>query len=69
MTDRTAPTVDCSHHHTGLPVNDVSKAVAFYEERLGFDVGFTWGEPVTMAGMTLGEAQIFLEQGSPNPAG
>lgn len=69
MTDRTAPTVDCSHHHTGLPVNDVPQAVAFYEERLGFDVGFTWGEPVTMAGMNLGEAQIFLEQGTPNPTG
>ena len=32
-------------------MNDVPRAVAFYEERHGFDVGFTWGEPVTMAGV------------------
>jgi catechol 2,3-dioxygenase-like lactoylglutathione lyase family enzyme len=69
MTLGERPEVECRHHHTGLPVPDVLEAVAFYTEKLGFRVGFTWGEPVTMAGVNLGEAQIFLEQGDPNPAG
>lgn len=69
MTDRTAPTVECSSHHTGLPVTDVPAAVQFYTERLGFALGFTWGEPPSIAGVNLGEAQIFLEKGTPNPAG
>jgi ketosteroid isomerase-like protein/uncharacterized glyoxalase superfamily protein PhnB len=62
-------TVDCEVHHTGLPVSDVSAAVMFYTEKLGFELGFTHGEPVSMAGVNLGQAQIFLEQGVPNPAG
>jgi catechol 2,3-dioxygenase-like lactoylglutathione lyase family enzyme len=69
MSDPTRPTVDCEHHHTGLPVPDVLGAVKFYTEKLGFELGFTWGEPPTMAGVNLGKAQIFLEQGTPNPAG
>ena len=63
------PIVDCEFHHTGIPVSDVSAAVAFYTEKLGFELGFTWGEPATMAGVNLGQAQIFLEKGTPNPSG
>jgi catechol 2,3-dioxygenase-like lactoylglutathione lyase family enzyme len=69
MSQAARPTVDCEHHHTGIPVTDVAAAVAFYTEKLGFELGFTWGEPPTMAGVNLGEAQIFLEQGTPNPRG
>jgi uncharacterized glyoxalase superfamily protein PhnB len=50
-------------------VSDVARAVEFYVERLGFTVGFTWGEPPTFAGVTLGEAQMFLEEGTPTPQG
>lgn len=63
------PDVDCEFHHTGLPGPDVSRALEFYTEKLGFTLGFTWGEPVTMAGVNLGKAQIFLEHGTPNPEG
>jgi len=66
-TDR--PTVDCEFHHTGVPVTDVAAAVQFYTAKLGFELAFTWGEPVTLAGVNLGRAQIFLEQGTPNPSG
>ncbi len=61
--------VHCERHHTGLPVPDVQAAVDFYTGKLGFELGFTWGAPVTMAGVNLGEVQIFLEEGVPNPAG
>ncbi len=63
------PRVDCERHHTGLFVPDVSAAVDFYTRKLGFTLGFTWGEPTSMAGVTLGREQIFLEQGTPHPQG
>lgn len=63
------PVISCDRHHTGLPVADVSAAVDFYTAKLGFELGFTWGEPVMMAGVNLGATQIFLEQGTPNPDG
>ena len=63
------PTIDCERHHTTLIVADVPAAVEFYTTRLGFTPGFTWGEPVSMAGVNLGEVQIFLQQGTPRPAG
>jgi catechol 2,3-dioxygenase-like lactoylglutathione lyase family enzyme len=63
------PQVECEQHHTGLPVSDVPAAAAFYTEKLGFTLGFTWGEPTTMAGVNLGQVQVFLEQGTPNPNG
>ena len=30
-----------------LPVADVEKSLAFYVDQLGFQVGWTWGKPVT----------------------
>lgn len=69
MHEPARPEVDCAFHHTGLPVADVLASVAFYREKLGFELGFTWGDPPTLAGVNLGEAQIFLEQGTPNPSG
>ncbi len=69
MTGPVRPTVDCEFHHTGLPVTDVLEAVAFYRDKLGFELAFTWGDPPTMAGVNLGEAQIFLQKGTPNPDG
>lgn len=65
-----APKVDCERQHTSFVVPDIRTAVEFYTTRLGFTRGFTWGEPVpTFAGVNLGQVQMFLEQGAPNPAG
>ena len=61
------PTVECSHVHPTLFVSDVPAAVDFYTAKLGFFTGFTWGEPPTLAGVNLGNVQLFLEQGTPNP--
>ena len=41
----------------------------FLHEQARLLAGFTWGDPPTMAGVNLGQVQIFLEQGTPNPQG
>jgi uncharacterized glyoxalase superfamily protein PhnB len=69
MTNSAAPKVDCEQQHPSLAVRDVPAAAEFYAQKLGFFVSFTWGDPPTMAGMNLGQVQMFLEQGTPSPAG
>ena len=65
------PKIDSERVHPSLPVPDVPAAVEFYTKRLGFTAGFTWPESgaPTMAGVNLGDVQIFLERGAPNPDG
>jgi len=69
MSRPTAPQVDCERQHPSFVVTDVRAAADYYITRLGFTEGFTWGEPPTIAGVNLGQVQMFLEQGTPNPAG
>jgi len=69
MTNRKAPEVDCDKQHATFVVPDVAAAVAFYTTKLGFRPGFTWGDPPTFAGVNLGSQQMFLEEGTPQPAG
>lgn len=69
MTIPTPPQVDCERLHPGLPVPDVLAAADFYVGKLGFALGFTWGEPPSMAGVNLGEVQVFLERGAPASGG
>jgi len=38
--------------------SDVRAAVDFYPQKLGFSAGFVCGDPPSMAGVNLGEAQI-----------
>lgn len=59
--------IDCEQIHAGLAVPDVPAATEFYASKLGFTLAFTWGEPVTFAGVNLGRVQMFLQQGTPNP--
>jgi len=63
------PDVECEQHHACLAVSDLLAAVDFYTKKLGFKLAFTWGEPPTMAGVNLGDVQIFLEKGMPSPNG
>ena len=67
--EKAVPHVDCERHHANLAVTDVRVAAEFYTKKLGFTLGFTWGDPPTMAGLNLGEVQIFLRQGTPSPEG
>ena len=69
MTPTPPPVVECEQQHAGLRVTDVPAAVEFYTTKLGFQPGFTWGEPPTFAGVNLGSVQMFLQQGTPAPAG
>ena len=69
MTAPTAPEVECEQQHAALPVSDVLAAVDFYTRKLGFRLGFTAGDPPGMAGVNLGNVQMFLEKGAPNPQG
>jgi catechol 2,3-dioxygenase-like lactoylglutathione lyase family enzyme len=69
MTNAPAPNVDCDRVHPELAVADVSAAVDFYTGKLGFKLGFTYGDPVTMAGVMLGDVQLFLLRGTPAPQG
>jgi catechol 2,3-dioxygenase-like lactoylglutathione lyase family enzyme len=59
------PIIDCERLHPTLAVPDIPAAVRFYTEQLGFTVGFTWGDPVSFAGVNLGGVQLFLQQGDP----
>lgn len=61
------PAVDCDRVHPVLTVADVPAAADFYTRRLGFRLGFTWGEPPTMAGVNLGDVSIHLMRGDAGP--
>ncbi len=64
------PFVECEQVHAGLVVSDIPAAVEFYTRKLGFKLGFTWGgEPPTFAGVNLGNVQMFLQKGTPEPKG
>jgi catechol 2,3-dioxygenase-like lactoylglutathione lyase family enzyme len=69
MTTPRAPDVDCEQTHASLAVSDVGAAVDFYTKTLGFTRAFTDGDPPTFAGVNLGHVQMFLELGTPSPAG
>jgi catechol 2,3-dioxygenase-like lactoylglutathione lyase family enzyme len=65
----TAPDVECEQEHASLPVSDVLAAADFYTKKLGFKLAFTFGDPAEIAGLNLGNVQMFLELGTPNPKG
>ena len=69
MTAIAAPFVECEQVHAVLVVGDIRAAVDFYTSKLGFTLGFTWGDPPTFAGVNLGKVQMFLQQGTPEPKG
>jgi len=63
------PDIECEQHHAGIVVPDISEAVDFYANKLGFKIAFTWGEPPTFAGANLDRVQVFLQKGKPNVEG
>ncbi len=64
------PRVECGQQHPSISVSDLDASIRYYVDRLGFDLGFTWGDPPTMAGVNIGEVQIFLRGGgTPRPDG
>jgi catechol 2,3-dioxygenase-like lactoylglutathione lyase family enzyme len=69
MTTPAVPEVDCEQQHASLYASDILAAVDFYTKKLGFKLAFTAGDPPSMAGVNLGNVQMFLEAGKPNPSG
>jgi catechol 2,3-dioxygenase-like lactoylglutathione lyase family enzyme len=63
------PQVDCEAYQAVLPVDDIFAAIDFYTNKLGFSLGFTWGDPVNYAGMNLGDVRVFFSLATPNPKG
>jgi uncharacterized glyoxalase superfamily protein PhnB len=45
-----------------LTVDDVSTALGFYQEVLGFDLAWSWGEPPGMAAVCRDGVEIMLSQ-------
>jgi catechol 2,3-dioxygenase-like lactoylglutathione lyase family enzyme len=69
MTNPAIPDVECEQIHPELVVSDVLATADFYTKKLGFCLAFTGGDPPSMAGVNLGNVQMFLERGTPNPNG
>ena len=67
MTNSAAPVVECEKMHVTLPVSHLAAAIEFYVTKLGFRLGFLWGEPAFFAGISLGEVEIFLKEDTPAP--
>lgn len=67
MSTASAPFIECEQANAALAVPDILAAVEFYTTKLGFKLGFTWGEPPTFAGVLLGNVQMFLKKGTPDP--
>src|SRR5277367_1215217 len=67
MTNLTPPVVECERMHVTLPVSNLETAIEFYVTKLGFRLGFTWGEPAFFAGVLLGQVEIFLREAAPGP--
>lgn len=63
------PFIECDQSNATLVVADIPAAVDFYTTKLGFSLGFTWGDPPAFAGVKLGNVQLFLQKGAPDPKG
>lgn len=61
--------VACERYHACLSVPDLLAAVDFYTHKLGFTLGFTWGDPPSFAGVNLDQVQLFLAPGEARPEG
>jgi len=62
------PVIECEQIQPCLAVSDILVAVEFYVKKLGFEQAFIWGDPPTFAGVSLGEARMFLGKGRPTPS-
>jgi len=57
------PNIECSQLFPTLLVKDITAAVDFYVNRLGFSHHFSWGDPPTFAGVGLGQVNLHLQKG------
>lgn len=65
MPQRNTPASGCEKVIPMLLVSDISAALDFYINKLGFTHGFTWGNPPVMVGVDLNNVSVHLYQGEP----
>lgn len=54
------PTV--THIYPVFSVRDMREALNYYGEKLGFSVRWTWGDPISRAGVSIGQVEIQLDE-------
>ena len=64
----TGPAFQITGHASVLYVKDMPASLAYYRDRLGFSVRFTWGEPAQYVCLYLGEAALHLNAYQPPAA-
>lgn len=69
MAPSVAPPVHCDQLHPTLRVRDLEAAIAYYVDKLGFQLGFRYGDPPSTAGVNIGSVQVHLKAGTPAPTG
>lgn len=52
---------------TVLTVRDVVASLAYYRDKLGFDIAFEYGDPVSYAGVCSGDVTLHLISASRTP--
>ena len=45
-------------------VKNLDVATPYYQDKLGFSIAWTWGQPPTRVGVALGGVEIHLDSGS-----
>jgi len=68
VTNPTLASIECEKTQACLAVSDLAAAIEFYLTKLGFQFGFTFGEPAVFAGLNLGNVGIFLKEAAPAPS-
>lgn len=68
MPPATPPNIECGQVFPLMPVLDITAAVDYYTQQLGFKPGFTWGDPPTFAGVNLGAVSMHLSANVPGAA-
>jgi uncharacterized glyoxalase superfamily protein PhnB len=49
-------------------VRNLDEAIAYYRDKLGFSIAWTWGDPVARAGVVLDDVEIQIEGPGPGAA-
>ncbi len=62
------PAFQVTGHASVLYVKDMAASLAYYRDKLGFTVRFTWEDPPRYACLSLGEASVHLNSYLPPAA-
>jgi len=54
--------IECKQVLPTIRVSNINASIDFYTRQLGFSLRFVWGEPVSYAGVGIGDTSIHLAQ-------